>query len=165
MKAVQKHMYLPLGTLCLLVMRNGSVRPTTVPSSEAQVSPLLHAKVPEHIKLICSWMVQSTCSEFNYSPNSTSNLILLILNEKYTYVPVTQWDDIHIALEAWNLHIIFHSPQLNIEIFMSSDFFIAISNVTKIWIKQIRRRKKRAVGTCYWHDLSMRTEVLKLCDI
>jgi hypothetical protein len=48
---------------------------------------------------------------------------------------------------------------------MVSEFFIGISNVTNISIKQIRRRRKRVVGTCYWHDLSKRTKILKLCDI
>lgn len=45
---------LPLGTDCKLVIRTGSPRLRTDPNSEAQVSPLQHAKAPaKQINLLC----------------------------------------------------------------------------------------------------------------
>jgi hypothetical protein len=55
---------LPFGTLSLVVMRNGSARPTTAPSSEAQVSPLLHAKAPASIIINKLGLNGNNCSEF-----------------------------------------------------------------------------------------------------
>jgi len=60
----ENHTCLPFGTLSMLVMRYGSARPKTVPSSEAQVSPLLHAKAPAIIIINTLGLNGNTRSKF-----------------------------------------------------------------------------------------------------
>ena len=104
----ENHVCLPFGTLSLLVMRNGSARPTTVPSSEAQVSPLLHAKAPASIIINKLRLNGNTCSEFK-------QVLYLYIFSKWTNIQDTvvtavrwQWKTIH-SYYVSNLQNILHS--------------------------------------------------------